>query len=314
MSLTAVQNAFVSIAGAQPDDAKRCELDIQVLEEVDLGSHRRQLITYQSEPGAVPVPAYLCLPAGASAQHPAPAALCLHGTDDIVGHGRVVGLGEGPSRAYASELAERGWVTLAPAYPLLANHQPDLRGLGWKSGTAKAIWDNRRGLDLLEQLDIVKPGPIPAIGHSLGGHNSVFTALFDQRIGAVISSCGLSSFNDYYDGDEAMWEPEQGWTQQRYMPELAKYRGRTNEIPFDFDDLLGALAPRPVLVIAPTEDGNFSAASVDKVAAQARQTYRAHGVENGIEVWHPEYGHDFPPEVRAQAYAWLEAAVGWKQQ
>ena len=84
-----------------------------------------------------------------------PAVLCLHGTDNVVGHGTVVGLGKRPNRGYASELAERGYVTLAPNYPLLAKYQPDLKKLGWESGTLKAVWDNIRGLDLLESLPFV---------------------------------------------------------------------------------------------------------------------------------------------------------------
>src|SRR5207237_3350208 len=120
-----------------------------------------------------------------------PAILCLHGTDNVVGHGVVVGLGRAPNRAYALELAERGYVTLAPSYPLLANYQPDLKKLGWQSGTLKAVWDNMRGLDYLEMLPFVQPGGFGAIGHSLGGHNSVFTAVLDDRINAVISSRGL---------------------------------------------------------------------------------------------------------------------------
>ncbi|MGD7706747.1 alpha/beta hydrolase family protein [Microlunatus sp. Y2014] len=298
------------IMGPQPGTEKQCPLDVEVVEDVDLGSYRRQLLHYRSEPDQVPVPAYLCVPADASAERPAPAALCLHGTNDVVGHGTVVGLGNGNWRGYASELAQRGWVTLAPGYPLLANHQPDILGRGWQSGTAKAIWDNRRGLDLLASLDVVRPGPVAAIGHSLGGHNSVFTAVFDERIGAVVSSCGLDSFVDYMGGDEAVWRPGEGWTQLRYMPKLADYRGRLDEIPFDFDDLLGALAPRPVLVIAPTHDHNFVADSVDRVVGSARSAYRDAGAPDALQVWHPDAAHDFPPDVRTKAYDWLADQLG----
>ena len=42
---------------------------------------------------------------------------------------------------YARELAARGYVTLTPNYPLLGQYAPDLKGLGWHSGTMKAIWD-----------------------------------------------------------------------------------------------------------------------------------------------------------------------------
>ena len=65
----------------------------------------------------------------------------------------------GPQVVTAAELAERGFVTFAPNYPKLAKYQPDLEGLGWESGTLKAVWDNIRGLDLLTTL----PGPIIAV-------------------------------------------------------------------------------------------------------------------------------------------------------
>src|SRR5262249_22077145 len=140
-------------------------------------------------------------------------------------------LGGRPNRQYASELADRGYVALAPNYPRLARYQPDLKALGWQSGTLKAVWDNIRGLDLLESLPFVKPGSIGAIGHSLGGDNAVYTSVFDPRIKVIVSSCGLDSFLDYYRGDDKVWLPEKGWTQTLYMPRLAAYRGRLAEIP-----------------------------------------------------------------------------------
>jgi len=98
----------------------------------------RRLISYASEPGSR-VPAYLCIPKTALADGAKiiPAVLCLHGTDNVVGHGVVVGIGDKPNRAYASELAERGFVTLAPNYPLLAKYQPDLKQLGWQRARSK---------------------------------------------------------------------------------------------------------------------------------------------------------------------------------
>ena len=44
----------------------------------------------------------------------------------------------------------------------------------------KAIWDNIRGLDLLETLPFVRRGAYGTVGHSLGGHNSVYTAVFES--------------------------------------------------------------------------------------------------------------------------------------
>jgi len=293
------------IMGELPtDEAKRVPLDVEVVREDDCGSYLRQLITYASEPGSR-VPAYLCLPKtvlGTKGRR-VPAVLCLHGTDDVVGHGTVVGLGSRPNRQYAAELAERGFITLAPSYPRLAKYQPDLAGLGWQSGTLKAVWDNQRGLDYLSTLpEVDATRGFGAIGHSLGGHNSVYTAVFDQRITMVVSSCGLDSFLDYYGGDPKRWQPGQGWTQTLYMPRLAEYHNRLDQIPFDFQELIGALAPRRVLLIAPTRDHNFQATSVDRIARAAGEVYALFGHPERLTVLHPDCEHDFPNEVREQAY------------
>jgi dienelactone hydrolase len=298
-----------AVMGKLSGKEKRCPLDVKVEEEVDGGTYVRRLITYASEPGSR-VPAYLLIPKEAlQGGKKVPAVLCLHGTDNVVGHGTVVGLGKNPNRKYAVELAELGYVTLAPNYPLLAKYQPDVKKLGWESGTLKAVWDNIRGLDYLESLPFVDSGAVGAIGHSLGGHNSVYTAVFDERLKVVVSSCGLDSFLDYYGGNEKNWHPEKGWCQTRYMPKLADYRGRLADIPFDFHELIGALAPRHVLIIAPKEDHNFQAASVDRVAAAARPVFKLHGHPDRLRVEHPDGGHDFPPTMREEAYKLFDAVL-----
>jgi hypothetical protein len=244
----------------------------------------------------------------------APAVLCLHGTDNVVGHGIVVGLGRGEKPGTACDLADRGFVVLAPNYPLLAKYQPDLKKLGWASGTLKAVWDNIRGLDLLASLPFVDARGFGTIGHSLGGHNSVYTAVFDNRIKVIISSCGLDSYLDYYGGREDLWLPERGWCQTRYMLRLADYRGRLQDIPFDFHELIGALAPRHVLIIAPKGDGNFQAASVDRIVASAGRIYKLYGHPERLRLEHPDVGHDFPLNMREVAYKIFDAVLRDKGQ
>lgn len=296
-----IVTGMTAVMGQLPGDEKRCPLDMQIDEETDCGRYIRRLVSYASEPGSR-VPAYLLVPKSAGDGKRLPAVLCLHPTNDTVGHGVVVGLGSKENRQYASELAERGYVTLAPSYPLLANYQPDLKRLGWQSGTLKAVWDNMRGLDLLDSLDYVRPGRYGVVGHSLGGHNAVFTSVLDDRLQAVVSCCGLDSFLDYYGGNPDLWLPEKAWAQTRYMPRMADYRNRLENIPFDFHELIGALAPRRVLIVAPTRDANFRADSVDRVAAAARRVYELYGHPDHLRVEHPECDHDFPAGMREEAY------------
>ncbi len=286
--------AMQEVMGPLPGNEKRCALDMKVEEEVDCGRYVRRFITYAAEPGDR-VTAYLLVPKG---EGPFPAVLCLHPTDNVVGHKVVVGLSDKTNRAYASELAERGFVTLAPSYPHLAAYWPDWEGLAYISATMKAIWDNMRGLDLLETLPEVKAGGFGAIGHSLGGHNSIYTAVFDRRIRAIVSSCGFDSYQVYKDGDIT------GWTSSRYMPKLKDYA--LAGIPFDFHDMVAALAPRPFFAAAPLGDDNFKWDSVDEIAAAARRVYVLYGAEDNVLVEHPDCAHDFPDAMRERAYRLFE--------
>ncbi|MEE3259725.1 MAG: alpha/beta hydrolase [Candidatus Latescibacterota bacterium] len=286
--------AMQEVMGILPGEEKRCALEVEVGEEVDCGGYVRQLVSYAAEPGGR-VPAYLLVPKG---EGPFPGVLCPHPTDNVAGHKVVVGLSEKSHRSYASELAERGFVALAPAYPLLADYQPDWGALGYQSATMKAIWDNARGLDLLDGMDCVAGVGYGAIGHSLGGHNSIYTAVFDARIQVVVSCCGFDSYRDYMDGDIS------GWASQRYMPRLLDYA--LEEIPFDFHDMIAALAPRPFLAVAPLGDANFKWESVDRIAVAARRVYAAYGAAEELMVEHPDCGHDFPDALRERAYRLLE--------
>jgi hypothetical protein len=247
------------------------------------------------------------VPKAALAGKPAPAVLCLHPTENVIGHDVVVGLGGKPHRQYASELAERGFVTLSPSYPLLARYQPDLKALKMPSGTIKAIWDNLRGLDYLDSLPFVdaKPG-YAAIGHSLGGHNSIFTASFDARIKVVVTSCGFDSLLDYYGGNI------KGYVQERYMLRMQDYLGRPQEVPWDYYELIAALAPRHVFVNAPLHDANFRHDSVDRIAAAAEPVFKLHDAGGRLIVRHPDCDHDFPDEVRFEAYALIERVLRGK--
>jgi hypothetical protein len=295
-----ILQAMQEVMGPLPGKEKRCSLAVKVEEEVDCGSYVRQLISYASEPDSR-VPAYLCIPKAAlQTRKKFPALLCLHPTEMHLGHKVVVGFGK-EHRAYAAELAERGFVTLSPAYPLMADYQPDLKSLGYHSGTMKAIWDNKRGLDLLDSLPYVRKENYGAIGHSLGGHNAIYTAVFDARLKVIVSSCGFDAYRDYMNGNIT------GWTSERYMPRLLDYK--LDEIPFDFYELIGALAPRTCFINAPLGDSNFKLRSVDSIVGEASKVYKMYDVPQNLTVKHPDCAHDFPDVERFEAYRILESKL-----
>lgn len=276
----------------------------EILDDVDVGDHRRQSIVFESLPGAM-VPAYLLIPKGLPPADGWPAVLALHQTHSE-GRRVVVGLGNSPDDEYGVELVRRGYVVIAPPYPWLADYEPDLERVGFVSGTMRAIWDNVRAMDLLDSLAYVRAGKYGAIGHSLGGHNGLYTAVFDERLIAVVTSCGFDSYRDYYDGDPEVWQEGRGWCSSRYMPRLSEYRGWLGEIPFDFPEIIGAIAPRAVWVHAPKGDDNFRWRSVERVVNNARPVFELHGVIDNLVVSHPEIAHQFPADARAAAFSFFD--------
>jgi acetyl esterase/lipase len=287
--------AMEKVMGPFPGPEKRVPLDVKVERATQTLLYVRKKITYQSAPGER-VPAYLLLPRSGRS---APAVLCLHQTVQI-GKDEPAGLGGNPNLRYAEELAERGYVVLAPDYPTLGEHQTDVYAHGWASGSMKAVWDNVRGIDLLQSLPAVNPRKIGSIGHSLGGHNTLFTAAFDARIRALVSNCGFTDFGKYYGGDLT------GWTGPRYMPRIKTDFPTPEKMPFDFHDVVAAIAPRALLASAPLHDGNFEVSGVREVIETARPVYRLLGAGDKLDAVYPDCGHEWPKEMRERAYRWLD--------
>ena len=287
-----VRQRLESVMGPLPAAPGGAAPPYRVLDRVELDDHTREEIEYEVDDGPW-TPAFLLHPPDNDT--PRLGALALHPTQVELGARVVVGLGGKPNRDYATRLVRSGHVVLAPSYPTMGGYVPDFTALGHRSGTMKAIHDNVRGIDLLLSLSSVDPAGVVAMGHSLGGHNSMFTAAHDPRIRAVVTSCGFDSFADYQGGDLS------GWLQQRYMPLL----GPTPA--FDFDDILMLLADRALFVSAPLHDDNFVAASVDRLVEAVGAEFERRG--GAMEIHHPDCGHEFPPTLQDAAIRFVDRAL-----
>jgi dienelactone hydrolase len=285
------------VMGPLPDASKKVPLDVKYTEEHKTARYVRKKLTYVPEKGDR-VPAYLFLPRQRKGK--LPAVLCLHQTVAI-GKAEPAGLGPRPSLRYALHLAERGYVTLAPDYPNFGEYKIDVYQRGYQSATMKAIWNNMRAIDLLQSLPEVDGERIGCIGHSLGGHNTMFTAVFDTRIKALVSNCGFNSFPKYFHGNL------KGWSHKGYMPRIASvYEAKPEKMPFDFTEVVAALAPRAFLASSPLHDDNFEVSGVKHCIAAARPVYRLLKAENKLAANYPDCKHMFPPGARKVAYEWLD--------
>ncbi len=251
--------------------------------------------------------AYLYIPNGEKIKK-LPAMLALHETD-ILGKKSVDGQATNKNLAYGRELAERGYVVIAPDYPSLGDSKEyDFKNDRYQSGTMKAIFNHIRCIDFLVSKKEVDPERIGVIGHSLGGHNSLFVSAFDTRLKVTVTSCGWTMF-DYYnvgtDKSKAYGGRLGPWAQERYMP-LLKSKYNLEKVPFDFNEVIAAIAPRAVFSNSPLRDSNFDFKGVKKGIADAALVYSFLGVKNQLQVRYPDSSHDFPEEVRFEAYHFID--------
>ena len=283
-------------------------LDLRILEEESVGGIKRQKITFVSEVFAGEpdrVSAYLLLPDGSRRTgKKAAAVLCLHQTTRI-GKGEPAGVGGKPDLHYALELAQRGYVTLAPDYPNFGGYEFDPYAHGYASATMKGIVNHRRAIDLLQSLPEVDPERVGVIGHSLGGHNALFLAAFDDRVKVIVTSCGFTSFAKYMKGDLT------GWSHKGYMPRIAdRYAKDPKQMPFDFSDILVSLAPRAVFINAPLRDDNFEVSGVKDCVEAALPVYdKVFHAKKKLKVLYPSSAHEFPVAVRRASYRFLDRSL-----
>lgn len=284
------------VLGPVPYD-KRCNLDIVIEAEKDFADITVQSLWYSSEPGCR-TPAFLIRPCGTK-NHKLQAILCLHGRNHKRGNRGAVNIDGDQATGLGCDLARRGHVVIAPCYPNMAHYPLDIPALGYSSASMKAVWDNIRALDILDTLTEVRHQDYAAIGPSMGGYNSLFTTVFDQRIRIVACGCGFDSYVDYMNGDLSVWGDP--W----HLPKILNYA--PGAVPFDFHDVLALIAPRTCFVSSPLHDPNFSSDSAKRVVDAARVVYRWHQAEEQLSFEQPDAGHAFPPASVAKAIAIIEA-------
>lgn len=289
-----------AVMGPLPERKNLLPFDIKLLETIETESFERRKVSLVMEKRHR-VYAYLFIPKPLEKGQKVVAMLALHQTHPG-GKEDSAGLSEDNDRSYGLELAKRGYVVLAPDYPSFGDDKDyDFKNDRYVSGTMKGIFNHMRCVDYLGTLEMVDPERIGVIGHSLGGHNAMFVGVFDTRLKVMVSSCGWTPFHDYYSGNI------KGWAFERYMPRLRNiYKLDPDLVPFDFYEVIGALAPRAFFSVSPLYDDNFDVVGVKKAIPVAAEVYKLFGVTDRLQVRYPDCYHNFPPEMRQEAYRFID--------
>ncbi len=239
-----------------------------------------------------------------------PAVIGMHPTSDN-GKGDISSAAGRENRQYGLELVKRGYVVLAPdtitaGDRVLDNDKPFQTASFYKShpewsAVAKMIVDHKQGISLLEKLNIVNSSKIGAIGHSLGGYNSFFLAGVDNRVKAVVCSCGFSPFAQ--DPEEHRWGKREWFS---HIPSISDYINEGN-VPFEFTEIAALVAPTPFFIWMGQNDKIFPHwKPAANGLAELNSLYEWMGEGEKFKSLIGNSGHDFPTEIRQFAYAFLD--------
>jgi dienelactone hydrolase len=304
------------VFGAMPKG--KVPLDPQTLSEEDCGSYVRRKVSIQVQPDDR-MPAYVLVPKNLKGR--VPAIVCFYGTTSGAGKETTVGLSGGKpgtppemNRDYAVWMAEAGFVAFAGDYlrdgeRVAPGRKPydttDFyqRFPDW-SVHGKDAWDTSRAIDYLQTLPFVDGDRIGMVGHSYGGHSTIFTAAVEPRIKAAVANGPVSDFLHH----GLHWAVPKGGGASQSLPAMRPYvLDPTTPPPVTFYEVTSLIAPRPLLVgqaigeRRPMEEENHAA---------VKQVYEALGAADKVKyVWYPG-DHDFPPAMREAAAGWFRRWLG----
>jgi len=172
------------------------------------------------------------------------------------------------------------------------------------SQMGRLVEDARAAIDALEKDPLVDPRRIYLLGFSLGGTVGIYTAALDARVQGLVSICGFTPMRtdtkERGTGGVARYSYERG-----LIPRLGLFVGHEAQIPYDFHELLGTIAPRPVLVVQPELDRDAIPADVRTAVEQARKVYALYGASGKLKLEEPWDYNRLPNKTQDQIVEWM---------
>jgi len=243
---------------------------------------------------------------------PAPAVIWLHAYSYHSGYNEGYGV-EGATVYH--RLAEQGFVVLA--YDQCGFGLRQLEGTRFYhqfpkwSRLGRMVHDVRAAIDFLVDgkgkakgtMPRVRTDQVYVLGYSLGGMVGLYASAFDTRIAGAASFCGFTPLRTDTDA-----KPTGGirrlWQWHALQPLLGLFHGREREIPYDFDDVLALIAPRPCLVVSPTRDRDADPADIATCLARARKAWAAKGQADALTHLTPDDINRFQSAQHALFLKW----------
>jgi pimeloyl-ACP methyl ester carboxylesterase len=130
-----------------------------------------------------------------------------------------------------------------------------------------------------EILSLVDKDHIYCVGYALGGLVALYAGALDTRIAGVASFCGFTPMRTDTD-EKSTGGIRRLWELHSLLPRLGLFDGREAELPYDYEDVLSLIAPRPTLIVSAEDDRGADSTDIRKCIDKARDEWL--GRPNGL--------------------------------
>jgi pimeloyl-ACP methyl ester carboxylesterase len=207
-----------------------------------------------------------------------------------------------------ASLVERGFAVLAFDQIAFGTRVRDARYFYQRypkwSLMGKMVTDTRAAVDAVAALEAVDASRIYLVGYALGAKVGLITAALDARVKGVAAGCGVDSLR--LSTAEKGTEGVQQYSHLHgLLPRLGFFVGQESRLPFDFGEVLAAVAPRRTLIVAPIMDRYAPLADVQLEVERARMVYARLGNENALQLQTPLAFNSFTPAMEEAIFDWL---------
>jgi pimeloyl-ACP methyl ester carboxylesterase len=174
------------------------------------------------------------------------------------------------------------------------------------SQLGRMIDDVRAAIDASQLIDRVDPARLYLFGYSIGATVGIYTAALDARVKGLVSICGFTPMRL-----DTAGKGTEGVARYSHLhglvPRLGFFAGAEQRIPYDFDELLASIAPRPVLVMAPQLDRDATFADVEAAVERARRIYKLYDAAARLEFYTPWDYNRLPEAHQQRLIEWVKA-------
>jgi dienelactone hydrolase len=194
------------------------------------------------------------------------------------------------------ELIRRGYAVLSfdhIGYGTRIEHAKDfyLRYPHW-SLLGKMVADTRAALAAVRESKEIDPARIYLVGYALGAKVALWTAALDPLPAAVVSVAGITPLRTSRDVESIRTYSHL----HGLLPRLGFYAESPAALPLDYDDVIRAVGPRPILMVAPTHDRHTDLGELKKLARPFAN----------VDLKTPADFNRFTKESQALVFDWLD--------